>query len=146
MRKIALTLATAAGIVGAVSSSSNQAEAAILNASAAIRQATEDTSLAQPANYVCRWSYWGRRCWLRPGYDYDDDYGYRRPYYGSYGYHRRHCWGPWGWNGRHWGIEQRGVRRIGAARIPRRAAPLPCRSGVYSTHVPVTITSVAGNQ
>ncbi len=96
MRKIALTLAAAAGIVGAVSSSSNRAEAAILNASAAIRQATEDTGLARPANYVCRWSYWGRRCWWRPGYD-DDDYGYHRPYYGyygyhRYGYHRRHCW------------------------------------------------------
>ncbi len=90
MRKIALTLAAAAGIVGAVSSSSNRAEAAILNASAAI------TGLARPVNYVCRWSYWGRRCWWRPGY-HDDDYGYHRPYYGyygyhRYGYHRRHCW------------------------------------------------------
>src|SRR6266849_4488563 len=101
MRKIALTLAAAAGIAGAIASSSNRADAAILNASAAIRQATEDTSLAQPANYVCRWSYGGRRCWWRPGYDYDD-YGYRRPYYGYYVY-RRHCWGPWGWHCRRWG-------------------------------------------
>jgi hypothetical protein len=51
MRKIALTLTAAAGIVGAVSLSSNRAEATILDASAAIHQATEDTSLAQPANY-----------------------------------------------------------------------------------------------
>ncbi len=91
MRKITLTLAAAAGIVGAVSLSSNRAEAMILDASAAIRQATEDTSSAQRANYVCRWSYWGRRCWWRPGYDYDNGYGYQRPY-GYHGYHRRHCW------------------------------------------------------
>ncbi len=59
MRKIALTLAAAAGIVGAASLSANRAEATILDASAAFRQATGDTSLAQPVNYVCRWSYWG---------------------------------------------------------------------------------------
>jgi hypothetical protein len=40
MRKIALTLTAAAGIVGAVSLSSNRAEATILDASAAIHQAT----------------------------------------------------------------------------------------------------------
>jgi hypothetical protein len=77
MRKIALTLAAAAGIASAVSLSSNRAEATFLDASAAIRQATEDTSLAQPANYVCRWSYWGRRCSWRPSYDD----GYHQPYY-----------------------------------------------------------------
>ena len=101
MRKIALTLTAAAGIVGAASLSASRAEATILDASAAFRQATEDTSLAQPVNYFCRWSYWGRRCWWRPGYDYDD-YGYHRPYYGYYGY-RRHCWGLWGWHCRRWG-------------------------------------------
>src|SRR5262245_58673195 len=87
MRKMALTLAAAASIVGAVSLASNRAEATIPGSSAAIRQATEDTSLAHPANYVCRWSYWGRRCGWRPGY-YHGYYGYHRPYYGYYGYHR----------------------------------------------------------
>jgi len=51
MRKIALTLAAAAGIVGAASLSANRAEATILDASAAFRQATGDTSLAQPLKY-----------------------------------------------------------------------------------------------
>ena len=87
MRTMALTLAAAASIVGAVSLASNRAEATIPGSSAAIRQATEDTSLAHPANYVCRWSYWGRRCWWRPSY-YHGYYGYHRPYYGYYGYHR----------------------------------------------------------
>jgi hypothetical protein len=87
MRTMALTLAAAASIVGAVSLASNRAEATIPGSSAAIRQATEDTSLAHPANYVCRWSYWGRRCWWRHSY-YHSYYGYHRPYYGYYGYHR----------------------------------------------------------
>src|SRR5260370_6711780 len=43
------------------------------------------------------------------------------------------------------GIEQ---RSLPDRRCPARvwAAPLPGQSGVYSTHVSVTITSVAGNQ
>jgi hypothetical protein len=69
MRRILLTVAAAAAILTAPGLLAGSADALTLPSANAVREAADSTNLnVQNVRWVCRWGYYGRRCWWEPGY------------------------------------------------------------------------------
>ena len=71
MRKIVLAVAATAALIAAPGLFAGKADALTLPSASTIREAADSTNLnAQNVRWVCRWGYYGRRCWWEPGYGY----------------------------------------------------------------------------
>ena len=76
MRKILLGTAATLAIISAAGLFSGSANAVTQTSPSAVREAADSTNLAQDVRWVCRFGYYGRRCFWAPGYSY----GYRGRY------------------------------------------------------------------
>ena len=69
MRKVVLTVAASAALVCAVGLGADRANAITLTSPNGVRDAAQNTNLAQDVRWVCRYNRWGHRhCWWQPGY------------------------------------------------------------------------------
>lgn len=99
MRKFTFALGTAVASLIAVASLSVPASAFGTPAPAGLSADAQNAAqgLTQDVAYVCRYGYYGRRCFWRPGYSAygyaPGYYGYARPYR-PWGYrpYRRYWW------------------------------------------------------
>ena len=69
MRRILLAAAATAAVLSAPGLLADRADALTLPSQQAVRDAADSTQLT-PDNvrWVCRWGYYGRRCWWEPGW------------------------------------------------------------------------------
>jgi len=87
MRKAVFALGTAAASLIAVTAVSVPA-GAFTPAPAGLSADAQNIGQAQDVAYVCRYGFYGRRCWWRPGYYAYGYYPGYRPY--RWGFHRRY--------------------------------------------------------
>lgn len=93
MRKAGFALGTAVASFIAVAALSAPAAAFVTPAPAGLSADAQNIGLAQDVAYVCRYGFYGRRCWWRPGYAAYGYYPGYRPYrWGYYRPYRRYWW------------------------------------------------------
>lgn len=69
MRKILIAAAASAAVLSAAGVLATSADALTLPSQSAVRDAADSTNLAaQNVRWVCRYGYYGRRCWWEPGW------------------------------------------------------------------------------
>ena len=69
MRKILLAAAASIAVISAPGLLADRADALTLPSQNTVRDAADSTNLAaQNVRWVCRYGYYGRRCWWEPGY------------------------------------------------------------------------------
>jgi hypothetical protein len=88
MRKLGFAFGTAVASLIAVAAVTVPAGAFGTPAPAGLSADAQNIGLTQDVAYVCRWGYYGRRCFWQPGYY---AYGYAPGYYGYRPYR------PWGY-------------------------------------------------
>ncbi len=91
MRKLTFALGTAVASLIAIAAVSVPA-GAFTPAPAGLSADARNVGLTQDVAYVCRYGFYGRRCWWRPGYEAYGYYPAYRPY--RWGYYRpyRYYW------------------------------------------------------
>jgi hypothetical protein len=93
MRKLGFALGTAVASLIAVAALSAPASAFGTPAPAGLSADAHNIGLTQDVAYVCRYGFYGRRCFWRPGYYAYGSYPAYRPYrWGYYRPYRRYWW------------------------------------------------------